>query len=151
MPLNLSLIGREYPPSQPYEVGREKIKEFAAAIGDMNPVYHDEEAAKAAGYPDIIAPPTFLTVTNFRYSPQIIGDPELGVNYAFVVHGEQEYELHRPVVPGMRLVGRPRIANITTRGKNEFMVIEAAIQTEDGEPVATARSTIVSRGTAGEG
>lgn len=151
MPLNTSLIGREYPPSQPYEVGREKIKEFATAIGDMNPVYHDEEAAKAAGYPDIIAPPTFLTVTNFRYSPQIIGDPELGVNYAFVVHGEQEYELHRPVVPGMRLVGRPRIANITTRGKNEFMLIEAAIETEDGEPVATARSTIVSRGTAGEG
>ncbi|HEX9711182.1 MAG TPA: MaoC family dehydratase N-terminal domain-containing protein [Actinomycetota bacterium] len=148
MALNRSFIGREYPPSIPYEVGREKIKEFANAIGDMNPVYHDEDAAKAAGYADVIAPPTFLTVTNFRYSPQIIGDPELGLNYAMVVHGEQEYELHRPVVPGMRLVGKPRIADITARGRNEFMVIEASIETEAGEPVATARSTVVSRGTA---
>lgn len=150
MPLNTSFIGREYQPSKPYEVGREKIKEFATAIGDPNPIYHDEEAAKAAGYPDIIAPPTFLTVTNFRYSPQILGDPDLGLNYAFVVHGEQEYEIHRPVMPGMRLVGRPRITGITARGRNEFMVIEASIETEDGERVATARSTIVSRGTAEE-
>lgn len=150
MALNKALIGKEYPPSTPYEVGREKIREFATAIDDENPLYHDEEAAKAAGYPDIIAPPTFLTVLNFKYSPQVIGDPDLGVNYAMVVHGEQEFELHRPVVPGMRVVGRPKIASIAAKGKNEFMTVEAAIETTDGERVATARSVIVSRGTAEE-
>jgi len=148
MPLNKELIGREYPESSPFEVGREKIREFALAIGETNPVYSDENAALAAGYKDIIAPPTFLTVLNFKYSPQIIGDPALGLNYAFVVHGEQEYEHHRPVYPGDKLVGKPRIADITSRGKNEYLYVEASIETVDGEKVSTARSTIVSRGTA---
>lgn len=147
MALNTALIGREYPPTAPYEVGREKIREFAAAIGETNPIYLDETAAAAAGYPDIIAPPTFLTVMNFRYSPQVIGDPELGLDYSLVVHGEQEYELARPVVPGMRLVGKATITDIAAKGANEYLTIEAAIETEAGEHVAVARSVIVSRGT----
>ncbi|HVL33617.1 MAG TPA: MaoC family dehydratase N-terminal domain-containing protein [Actinomycetota bacterium] len=148
MPLNKALIGKEYPASSTYEVGREKIREFALAIGDMNPVYHDETAAKAAGHDDIIAPPTFLTVLNFKYSPQLIGDPELGLNYMFVVHGEQDYEHVRPVRPGDRLVGKAKITDITARGKNEYLFTEARIETESGELVSIARSTIVSRGTA---
>lgn len=148
MALNKALIGKEYPPSVPYEVGREKIRDFAMAIGDPNPVYTSEDAAKAAGYPDIIAPPTFLTIMNFKYSPQVVGDPELGINYALVVHGEQEYELFRPIVPGDRLVGKPRITDITARGKNEYLYIDASIETVEGEKVANARATIVSRGTA---
>lgn len=149
MALNTGLIGKEYPSSQVYEVGREKIREFATSIGDEDPIYHDEAAAKAAGYPDIIGPPTFLTVLNFRYSPQVIGDPDLGLDYSRVVHGEQEYTLHQPVVPGMRLIGRPRIVDISAKGSNEFLTIEAEIETEDGAKVATARSVIVSRGTGG--
>lgn len=150
MPLNTALIGKQYPPSSPYEVGREKIREFAASIGETNPVYLDEAVAKERGYPDIIAPPTFLTVLNFKYSPQVIGDPELGLDYSRVVHGEQTYEIERPVVPGMRLVGTARITDIAAKGANEFLTIEATIDTTDGERVATARSVIVSRGT-GEG
>lgn len=148
MPLNTALIGKEYPASSPWEVGREKIREFAAAIGEANPVYTDEAAAKAAGYKDIIAPPTFLTVLNFKYSPQVILDPELGLNYMFVVHGEQSYVYDRPVYPGDRLTGKAKITDIAARGKNEYLYIEADIMTEQGEKVATARSTIVSRGTA---
>lgn len=150
MALNRALAGKQYPPSVPYEVGREKIREFASAIGDGNPVYHDEAAAKAAGYPDIIAPPTFLTVLNFRYSPQVIGDPDLGLDYSRVVHGEQEYVLERPIVPGMHLVGRPTIVDISAKGSNEFLTIEAQIEASDGTRVATARSVIVSRGTGEE-
>lgn len=150
MALNRALAGKRYPPSVPYEVGREKIREFATAIGDANPLYHDEAAAKAAGYSDIVAPPTFLTVLNFRYSPQVIGDPDLGLDYSRVVHGEQEYVLERPIVPGMQLIGLPTIIDIAARGSNEFLTIEAQIETTDGERVATARSVIVSRGT-GEG
>ncbi len=148
MPLNKALIGKEYPASEPYEVGREKIRDFATAIGDFNPIYHDREAAKAAGYPDIVAPPTFLTTIGFKFGPQVVGDPELGLNYAMVVHGEQEFELLRPVRPGDTLVGKPKIADITARGKNEFMTYEASIETTSGEKVAVARSIIVSRGTA---
>lgn len=151
MPLNTALVGKEYPASPVYEVGREKIKEFAIAIGDMNPLYMDESAAKAAGYDDIIAPPTFLTIVGFKFGPSIVLDPELGLDYSRVVHGEQEFELRRPIVPGDRLVGKPRIASISARGRNEFMTYEASIQTESGEEVAIARSTIVSRGTAPEG
>ena len=148
MPLNKALIGREYPQSAAYEVGREKIRDFASAIGDFNPLYHDEAAAKAAGYDDIIAPPTFLTTLGFKFGPQVIGDPELGLNYAMVVHGEQEFEILRPVRPGDVLVGKPKIVDITARGKNEFMTYEASIETTSGEKVAVSRSIIVSRGTA---
>jgi acyl dehydratase len=148
MPLNRALIGKEYPPSSPYEVGRERIRDFATAIGDFNPIYHDEAAAKAAGYDDIVAPPTFLTTLGFKFGPQVVGDPELGLNYAMVVHGEQEFELLRPVKPGDVLIGVPKIADITAKGKNEFMTYEASIETLDGEKVAIARSVIVSRGTA---
>lgn len=148
MPLNTALVGKEYPASIVYEVGREKIREFAIAIGDQNPIYMDESAAKAAGYSDIVAPPTFLTVVGFKFGPAIVLDPELGLDYTRVVHGEQEFELHRPVVPGDRLTGTPRIASIEARGKNEFLTYEASITTESGEEVAVVRSTIVSRGTA---
>jgi acyl dehydratase len=148
MPLNKALIGREYSESAPYEVGREKIRDFATSIGDFNPLYHDEAAAKAAGYDDIIAPPTFLTTLGFKFGPQVVGDPELGLNYAMVVHGEQEFELIRPVKPGDVLVGKPKIVDISARGKNEFMTYEASIETTSGEKVAVARSIIVSRGTA---
>ena len=148
MPLNAALIGREYPASDPYEVGREKIRDFASAIGDHNPIYHDAAAAKAAGHDDIIAPPTFLTVLGFKFGPQVVGDPELGLNYAMVVHGEQEFELLRPIKPGDVLVGKPKITSITARGRNEFMTYEASIETTAGEKVAVARSIIVSRGTA---
>ncbi len=148
MPLNKALIGKEYPASPPYEVGREKIRDFASAIGDFNPIYHDESAAKAAGYEDIIAPPTFLTTLGFKFGPQIVGDPDLGLNYAVVVHGEQEFQLLRPIKPGDVLVGKPKISHIAAKGKNEFLSYEAAIETTSGEKVAVARSVIVSRGTA---
>ncbi|HVL90402.1 MAG TPA: MaoC family dehydratase N-terminal domain-containing protein [Actinomycetota bacterium] len=148
MPLNTALVGKEYPKSPVYEVGREKIREFAMAIGDPNPLYTDESAAKAAGYADIIAPPTFLTIIGFKFGPSIVLDPELGLDYTRVVHGEQEFELKRPVVPGDRLTGTPKIVDISAKGKNEFLTYEAVITAESGEEVAIARSTIVSRGTA---
>lgn len=66
MALDQSFVGRSYPPTDPYEVGREKIREFAAAVGDTNPVYSDPEAAKSYGYPDVIAPPTFVFAITFK-------------------------------------------------------------------------------------
>jgi acyl dehydratase len=151
MPLNKEFIGREFPANEPYEVTAESIREFADAIGDPNPVYRDAAAAKAAGQPAVIAPPTYLTKLNFLYGVAMLADPALGLNYAMVVHGDQQYTFKRPVRAGDVLVGKPRISSIFAKGRNEFLVTEASIETADGEKVAVATSTIVSRGTAEEG
>ncbi|MBI4729303.1 MAG: MaoC family dehydratase N-terminal domain-containing protein [Acidobacteria bacterium] len=148
MALNKALEGKEYAACEPFEVTEDSIRQFAAATGDPNPVFRDEDAAKAAGYGAIIAPPTYLTKLSFLYAPQIVLDPDLGLNYALVVHGEQEFEFLRPVRAGDSLLGRPRIAAITAKGRNELLITEASIETAAGEKVAVARSTIVSRGTA---
>ncbi len=149
MPLNRDFVGREYPASAPYEVGREHIRRFAEAIGDPNPVYTDPEAAKALGHPDVIAPPTFLTVLNFGFAMEgPVVDPGLGLNYALVVHGEQHFTLHRPVRAGDMLTSVQRVDDIRDAGRNELMTTVTEVTDATGEPVATLRSTLVSRGTA---
>lgn len=97
MALDQSFVGRTYPPTAPYEVGREKIREFAEAVGDPNPVYTDPEAAKAVGHPDVIAPPTFPFVITYKAAGQVVLDPELGLDYSRVVHGDQKFSYTRPV------------------------------------------------------
>lgn len=149
MSLNRDFVGREYPASAVYEVGREHIRQFAIAIGDHNPVYLDPEAARAAGHPDVIAPPTFLTVLNFRFAAEgPIVDPELGLDYSRVVHGEQGFTLHRPVRAGDRLRVVQRVSDIREAGRNELLATVQEVTDDSGEPVATLTSTIVSRGTA---
>jgi acyl dehydratase len=123
MPLNRAFIGREYTSDQTYEVGREMIRKFADAIGDQNPAYRDIEAAKALGHPDVIAPPTFLTVLGFRLGVGPVSDPDLGLNYALVVHGEQRYVHHRPVRAGDVLTATSAVEDIRDAGKNELMTI----------------------------
>src|SRR5579875_3685352 len=100
MPVSEQFAGRVYPPTAPYEVGREKIREFADAVNDPNPLYRDREAARAAGYDDVIAPPTFPIVLTLRAGHQVIMDPDLGIDYSRVVHGEQRFVHARPVVAG---------------------------------------------------
>ena len=146
MPINPEFVGREFPPSEPYEVSREKIREFAAAIGDPNPAYASTEEAQALGHPDVIAPPTFAIVLTFRMGGFVF-DPELGVDYSRVVHGEQQFVHHRPIRAGDVLVATPRIDDIRARGANETMVWSADIKTVDGEPVCRAVNTLVVRGT----
>ncbi len=148
MPLNRDFIGREYPAEETYEVSREKIRDFALAIGDRNPVYLDRKAARQAGYPDVIAPPTFLTTLSFRLGRGPVGEPDLGLNYALVVHGEQRFVHHRPVRAGDVLTAVSSVDDIRDAGRNELMTTKLEITTTDGERVCTAYSTLVSRGTA---
>jgi acyl dehydratase len=149
MPINRDFVGREYPASAPYEVGREHIRTFADAIGDPNPLYRDPQAARAAGHQDVIAPPTFLTVLAFRFGAEgPVADPALGLDYSLVVHGEQRFELHRPVRAGDVLTSVQRVEDIKDAGRNELMLTVTEVTAADGEKVATLRSTIVSRGTA---
>ncbi len=149
MPLNREIIGRDYPASATFEVGREQIRRFAEAIGDLHPAYLDPDAARALGHPDVIAPPTFLTVLNFRYALEgPLADPGLGLDYSLVVHGEQSFELHRPVCAGDVLSSTQSVTEIKDVGRNEFLVTATEVTAADGERVATLSSTIVSRGTA---
>jgi acyl dehydratase len=144
VPLNASLVGRTYPPLR-YEVGREKLREFARAVGEDDPIYHDEAAARAAGLDDLPAVPTFPVVVSFQVGQQVYADPELGLDYSRVLHGEQEFVYERPVMAGDRLVCTGRIDRIVTRGRYETMTVEVRIETDAGELVCVARSTIVVR------
>jgi len=147
--LDQSFVGRTYPPTPPYEVGREKIREFAEAIGDANPAYRDPEAARALGHPDVIAPPTFGIVLSMTAGRQVIADPELGLDYSRVVHGEQRFVISRPIRAGDRLTVTMTVENIRTAAGNDMITTRGDVQTVDGEPVFTAYSTLVARGTAG--
>ena len=147
MPLNYELKGKEYNEVS-FTVDRDHVIRFCDAIGEENPVFRDPEAAKAAGYDDQIAPPTFITALQLQTSGQVVMDQDLGLNYSMVVHGEQEYEYTRPLKVGETLTATPRIADIYSRGSNEFLITEADIKDESGQVVCVARSTILSRGTA---
>jgi acyl dehydratase len=147
--LDQSFVGRKYPPTPPYEVGREKIREFADAIGDPNPAYRDPEAARALGHPDVIAPPTFPVVLSMRAGAQVVFDPELGLDYGRVVHGEQRFVYARPVRAGDRLTVTVSVESIRSAAGNDLLTTRGEVATVDGEPVLTAYSTLVARGTAG--
>jgi len=98
--INPDYAGRTFEPSEPYEVSRVKIAEFATAIGDASPLCRDRAAAQAAGYPDVIAPPTFAIVVLAGGNARMMADSDLGVNYAMVVHGEQSFTHSRPLHAG---------------------------------------------------
>jgi acyl dehydratase len=147
--LDQSFVGRKYPPTAPYEVGREKIREFADAIGDPNPVYRDPQAARALGHPDVIAPPTFPIVVSMLASSQVAFDPELGLDYSRVVHGEQRFVYARPIHAGDRLSVTVTVESIRSAAGNDLLTTRGDVSTVDGEPVVTAYATLVARGTAG--
>jgi acyl dehydratase len=145
MPLDQSFVGRSYPPTAPYVVGREKIREFATAIGDANPAYLDVEAARALGHPDLIAPPTFAVVLTLPAGHQVALDPALGLDYTRVVHGEQQFAYRRPIHAGDELTVVVSVEKIRSVAGNDIITTRGEIATTAGEPVATAYSTLVSR------
>ena len=146
MAINPAYAGRTFEPSEPYEVSRVKIAEFAAAIGDSSPLCRDRAAAQAAGYPDVVAPPTFAIVITAANSARLIADPDLGVNYAMVVHGEQSFAYDRPLRAGDVVVAQTTIESIRQVRSLTTMATVTDISTVDGEHVCTAHSTLVERG-----
>jgi acyl dehydratase len=146
MAVNREFAGRTFPASEPYEVSRIKIAEFATAIGDQNPLFRDRAAAQAAGHPDVIAPPTFAIVISVAGSGTALADPGLGLNYAMVVHGEQRFSYTRPITAGDVLTAQVTISDIRDAGRNVMITTSTEIRTLGGELVCTAESTIVERG-----
>jgi len=135
MAINREYAGRSFAPSEPYEVSRIKIADFADAIGDPSPIYRDRAAAQAAGHPDVIAPPTFAIVISMAGSGAAIGDPGLGINYAMVVHGEQRFEYTRPIVAGDVVTAQATITGIRDTGRNVMVTTSTQIRTIAGELV----------------
>ena len=136
---------RSYPPSAVYEVGREKIAEFATAVGDTDPVHHDVEAARAAGHPDVIAPADVRHRGDLGGRWSCLDDPASAIDYTRVVHGEQRFAQHRPIRAGDR-AHRGRLRSTTIRelaGNDIAHLPRATSPTEDGEAVCTATSMLV--------
>ena len=148
MAINPDYAGRSYPVAGPYEVSRVKIAEFADAIGDDSPLYRDPAAARAAGYADVIAPPTFPIVISSAAAAQAVRDPGLGVNYAMIVHGEQRFEYGRPLIAGDVVTAQVTITDIRSAGRNTLLTTQTVIRAADGAPVCTAYSTLAERGAA---
>jgi len=144
--LNTDYVGRVFGPTEPYEVSRVKIADFANAIGEPSPLCRDREAARKAGYPDVIAPPTFAIVISMAAAGQAQSDPGLGLNYSMVVHGEQNFSYARPLHAGDVVVATTTIESIRAGGGMSMLVTATDIATVDGEHVCTAKSTIVERG-----
>lgn len=148
MPVDVCFAGRSYPPTPPYEVGREKIREFADAVNDPNPAYRDRAAARRLGYDDVIAPPTFAIVVTMQAGHQVVMDPDLGIDYTRVVHGEQRFLHARPIRAGDVLQTVVTVENIRAAAGNDIVTTRAEVSTTAGELVVTAYSTIVARGPA---
>jgi acyl dehydratase len=148
MSLDPAFIGRTYPPTPPYEVGREKIREFADALGDDLAVYREPAAAKALGYADVIAPPTFPILITMNAAAQVVTDPALGLDYTKVVHGEQRFQYSRPLRAGDVVEVVVSDDNIRAAAGNNILTTRAELRTVQGEHIVTALSTLVARGTA---
>ncbi len=146
MALDRALVGRSYPPSAVHEVRRTEIARFAAAIGETSPVHHDPAAARAAGHPDVIAPPTFAIAVSLEAAMVVLDDPDVAIDYGRVVHGEQRFTHHRPIRAGDRLVATTTIDAARTVAGNDLLTARVDVAADTGEPVCTATSMLVARG-----
>jgi acyl dehydratase len=145
MAVKTEAIGKAYEPVV-YAVGREKIREYAAAVGETNPLHHDVEAARAAGYADVVAPPMFAVVYAGRSVIPALFDPAVGMNFAMMVHGGQEFVWGPLVVAGDEVSTSAEVKDISERGGMEFYIFESVSKNQDGETVCTGTWTNIVRG-----
>jgi acyl dehydratase len=139
------LVGKSYTPFE-YEVGREKIREYARAVGETNPLHLDPEAARAAGFANVVAPPMFCVVYSAGAMGPAILDPELGINLAMMVHGSQEFQWFDPVVAGDTIETQATVKELYEKGGMEFYVWESESKNQNGTPVVKGTWTNIVRG-----
>ncbi|MBM6404823.1 MaoC family dehydratase N-terminal domain-containing protein [Phycicoccus sp. CSK15P-2] len=149
MAVNPDFVGRTYPPSGPYPVDAALVADFARAVGATDPVHTDAEAARAAGYADVVAPPTmavrFAQATEAAY----VEDAEAGIDFSRVVHGEERFVHHRPITAGDEVVGSLTVDQVREAGGHAMVTTRTELATTSGEALSTVTSLIVVRG--GEG
>jgi acyl dehydratase len=145
MAVSTSAIGKTYEPVT-YAVGREKVREYAAAVGETNPVYFDLAAARAAGYADLVAPPMFAVVYGARAVGPAILDPEVGIDFARMLHAGQEFLWGPLVVAGDDITTSASVKDISERGGMSFYSFETVSQNQRGETVCTGTWSQIVRG-----
>jgi acyl dehydratase len=145
MPVKTDAVGKEYPP-ETYEVGREKIREYANAIGATNPVHHEREAALDAGYRNVVAPPMFCVVYSGPALRPGILDPDVGINLAAMVHGGQEFVWGEPVCAGDEITTQAQVSEIYEQDGKGFYVFESVSTNQDGAEVVRGTWTDIVRG-----
>ena len=144
--VNPNVEGKKYPATDPYLVGREKIREFAHAVKSVNPMNLDVFAAQAAGYTDIIAPPTFAVVIQERSLATVLADPEADIDFSRVVHGDQRFVHVRPILAGDELTSVLKVASVKSLGAHSMITFETEVFDIENQLVCTAISTLVVRG-----
>jgi len=137
-------IDKTYPPST-YEVGVEKIREYAHAVGETAPVHHDRDAAREAGFRDVVAPPMFAVVYSARSMGPAIVDPELGIDLPRMLHGSQEFVWGEPVCAGDTIETTAEIKDVHEKDGKRFYVFETVSRNQDGQEVVRATWTNIVR------
>lgn len=145
MPLDETYLGRVLPPSPPYEVARGKVRDFATAVGEPAAVCHDVDAARAAGHPDLVAPPTFPVVFTMPRFEELLRDPGFGWRFEGTVHGGQTIEFSRPVHAGDRLVVTVEVVGLSTRAGTHMLTLRGACVDQDGAPVCVTEALLLSQ------
>jgi acyl dehydratase len=128
-----------------YVVGREKVREYAQAVGETDPRYHDPEAARAAGFADVVAPPMFAAVYCAPAIFPAVVDPEVGIDFARLVHGAQEFTWAEPVVAGDEITTEAALEESSERGGLRFFVFKTTSTNQRGELVCEGRWTNIVR------
>lgn len=145
MPVQTEAVGKTYAPVE-YVVGTEKIREYTAVTFDESPLSNDEAAAKAAGYAGLVAPPMFAVVFSSKAAVPAMFDPEVGMNFAMMVHGAQDFTFHKPVVAGDRITTTASVKSIHEDGGKGFYVYTTESVNQNGESVVSADWTCIVRG-----
>ena len=145
MSVNIDVIGKTFAPAT-YAVGREKVREYASAVGETDPLYHDVAAARAAGYDDVVAPPMFAVVYSLPAVWPALFDEEVGIEFARMVHGGQEFEWGPVVVAGDEITTTASVKDVSERRGNGFFVFESVSVNGRGETVCTGLWSNIVRG-----
>ncbi|MDQ1216978.1 MULTISPECIES: FAS1-like dehydratase domain-containing protein [Microbacterium] len=143
MSVNPDLVDRAFAPTAPYLVGREKVREFARAVFATDPQHTDPEAARALGYSDVVAPPTFAMVIQDLTLQQLLSEPDSGIALERTVHAEQRFRYTRPIVAGDELTAQLTVTGIRAFGKGAMVTSEADIRDVSGDHVVTAVSVLL--------
>lgn len=144
--MNPAIQGRQFPKTEPYLVGREKVREFASAVLSTSPLNFDPAAARAAGFADVVAPPTFAVVIQERSLAQLLAAPDADIDFSRVVHGDQRFSYTRPIVAGDELTGQLTVSSVKSLGGHSMVTADTVITDSSGAHVVTAISTLVVRG-----
>lgn len=145
MSLDTSAVGKSYPATT-YAVGREKVREYAFATGETDPLHLDPAAARKAGHADVVAPPMFCVVYSAPAIAPAILDPEVGIDFALMVHGAQEFRWGPLVVAGDEVTTQVSVESIDERSGRGFYVFRSTTTNQRGETVCVGRWTNIVRG-----